>query len=229
MKRPFTALSALMGFFALFGAPVPPAAAETAFESFAGDYVVVAVRQNSFTASPAGIRPGGGESPIGQRIGFNASGVVLDGIACDDWQAESIPVPVDFADDTQLADLRLGPTTSPLSDGDKRLSKAFRITCEGEAFTTLYQADSRVLAMSWANSSKYLILERPLDTAQLARLQKALKSMKFYSGPVTGEPGEDTDRAVRSWFSYRLANPDAAIPRRPARTENLLDTLKVLN
>ncbi|CAN0490736.1 unnamed protein product, partial [Discosporangium mesarthrocarpum] len=95
-------------------------------------------------------------------------------------------------------------------------------------FTTLFQADRRVVALSWANAQQYLILERPLTETQVSKLQKALRSTKFYSGKITGVFDTDTERAVRAWYKYRLADRKASIPRRPAITENLLDTLKVL-
>ena len=214
--------------FAL-AAQAPTVQAGLAFEAFAGQYVVVSVRQNSFVASPAGASIGDADSPIGRLIRFETDGMLLDGIDCDDWQIETTPAPIDFSQDTMLSDLRLPPTSSPISDGDKRLSKFYRISCEGEAFTTVYQADNRVLALSWANSARYLILERPLSAVQIEKLQEALKSMKFYSGAVNGQFSDATERSVRAWYLYRLADPNAAIPQRPAITENLLDTLKVLN
>lgn len=208
---------------------ISPTLAGTLFDGFAGDYVVVAVRQNSFVAASSSLRPDNTESPIGKKISINSSGLVLDGIACQDWQVKTIEAPVDFSEDAMLSDLRLPPMDSPISVGDKRLSKFYQINCEGETFTTLYQLDNRVLAMSWANSQKYLILERPLSAARIEKLQKVLKSMKFYSGTVTGQFDKETEHAVRAWYSYRMTDRNAAIPRRPAITENLLDALKVLN
>ena len=208
---------------------VGDALAGSAFDDVAGQYVVVSVRQNSFVASPAGASLGDLNSPVGQLISFETNGVLLDGIDCDHWQIETTAAPVNFSQDTILSDLRLPPTNSPMSDGDKRSSIFFQINCEGEPFTTVYQADGRVLALSWANSTKYLILERPLSAAQIEKLQTALKSMKFYSGEIDGQFNNATERAVRAWYTYRVAAPNAAVPERPAITENLLDTLKVLN
>ena len=205
-----------------------PAQAADGFKALAGDYVVVSVRRSSMVSAPASLRPGGADSPFGKRISFDASGVTLDGISCDDWQAAALPSQVDFDTDPMLADLRLPPTDSPNSVGDKRIGKSWRISCEGETFTTLYQADRRVLAMSWANSAMYLILERPMSTTEVTRLQKSMKSMKFYDGEITGTLDTGTERAVRAWYEYRLSDPGMAIPRRPAITENLLDALGVL-
>ena len=85
-----------------------------------------------------------------------------------------------------------------------------------------------MLAMSWANSTTYLILERPLTDPEVKRLQKSMKSVKFYDGGITGTLDAATERAVRAWYEYRLAKPEMAIPRRPAITENFLDALGVL-
>lgn len=206
----------------------PGARADTAFEAFAGKYVVVAVRQNSFVAAPAGMRPTPAKSPIGKTVTFGPDGVSMEGVSCDDWRVVAETPSADFMNDRLLADLRLPPTDSPISDGDKRLSDSYRISCEGEYFTTLFQADRRVVALSWANAQQYLVLERPLTGAQVSKLQRALTSTKFYGDKITGTFDPATERAVRAWYEYRLADPKAAIPRRPAITENLLDTLKVL-
>lgn len=207
----------------------PAFSADSGLEVLSGKYVVVSVRRNSFVASTAPVIPSGENSPIGKTVEFDAEGIAIDGISCDAWKADSITTPVDFADDPILSDLRLPPTDSPITDGDRRLAKSYRISCEGEAFTTLYQADSRVLALSWANSSLYLVLERRLSSEQIRKLQLALKLLKFYSGTANGQFDEATGNAVRTWYAYRQTNKDAAIPKRPAITENLLDTMKVLH
>ena len=94
------------------------------FNALAGDYVVVSMRRSSLAAAPASRRPGNAESPLGKRISFTASGVTLDGISCDDWQAAQLPPQTDFETDRMLADLRLPPTDSPNSAGDKRIGKS---------------------------------------------------------------------------------------------------------
>jgi hypothetical protein len=203
------------------------AQANSAFEEISGEYVIVDVRKNSFVAAPARMPKPEADSPIGKKISFTKDGVVLDGISCQKWQAVKIKPPADISKDSALTDLRLPPTDSPKTDGDKRLSNYFQIDCEGEVFTTLFQADKRVLAMSWSNSELYLILERPLNVSQTGKLQKVLKSMKFYHGALNGIFAAETARAVRAWYRYRLSDDKAAIPLRPAVTENLLDTLRV--
>lgn len=207
----------------------PDAKAGPSFEAFAGTYVVVAVRQNSFVAAPLGMRPTPSDTPIGKTVTFGSKGVSMEGIACDDWRAAAETPSADFMNDRLLVDRRLPPTDSPLSDGDKRLSESYKISCEGEFFTTLFQVDRRVVVLSWANAQQYLILERPLNAEQVRKLQKALTSTKFYSGKITGEFDTETERAVRAWYKYRQPDRAAAIPRRPAITENLLDALRVLN
>lgn len=202
--------------------------ADSPFDAFAGKYVVVSVRNNSFVAAPLDPAILETASPIGKSIEFDTRGVLLEGIGCDSWQAKPISSPVDFSTDTMLADLRLPPADSPKSDGDRRVLKYYRITCEGEVFADIYQADNRVLAMSWANSRMYLILERPLSTLQVKKLQSALKLLKFYSGSRNGQFDAMTKSAVRDWYAYRQTNPEIPVPKRPAITENLLDTLKVI-
>lgn len=226
-KRLPTAITACLMLAGLaFG--TPGVRADTGFEAFAGKYVVVAVRQNSFVAAPSGMRPTPAESPIGKTITFGVEGVSMEGLSCDSWRATAETPSADFMNDRLLADLHLPPTDSPISDGDKRLSNSYRISCEDEFFTTLFQADGRVVAISWANAQQYLVLERPLTTDQVTKLQKALTSTKFYSAPITGTLDTATERSVRAWYRYRLVDPKAPIPRRPAITENLLDTMKVL-
>lgn len=216
--------------FAVLIALVSPSLAwgQSAFDALVGDYVIVDIRKNSMVAAPARMPPPGADSPIGKSVSFTSDGVILDGISCKKWGAAKIAAPVDFSSDRALTDLRLLPTDSPKSNGDRRLSNFFKIDCEGESFTTVFQADKRVLAMDWANSELYLILERPLRADQTKKLQKALKSMKFYSGNVTGDFDAETVRATRAWYRYRLSDKTAAIPLRPAITENLLDALGVL-
>jgi hypothetical protein len=216
-------------FAVLFALASPlPALGQSALDSLAGDYVIVDIRKNSLVATPARMPPPGADSPIGKSVSFTSDGVILDGISCKKWGAAKIAAPVDFSSDRALTDLRLPPTDSPKSNGDRQIINFFKIDCEGEVFTTVFQADRRVLAMDWANSELYLILERPLRSSQIKTLQKALKSMKFYSGNVTGVFDAETARATRAWYRYRLSDKTAAIPLRPAITENLLDALGVL-
>lgn len=207
----------------------PAVVAGSGFDALKGDYVVISVRRNSLAASTASPLPSGEGSPIGKTMTFTENGIIIEGVSCDAWKADSIETPVDFASDPMLSDLRLPPVDGPHSTGDKRLARSYRITCESEAFTTVYQADNRVLALSWANSTLYLVLERRLHFEQVKKMQLALKSLKFFSGQASGEFDEATANAVRAWYGYRQTEGDAAIPKRPAITGNLLDGLKVLH
>ena len=91
----------------------------------------------------------------------------------------------------------------------------------------ILQVDDRVVVIPWANGSHYLVAERPLSEEQTRRLQRALISMKFLSGLVSGIVDEPTVSAIRAWAAYR-ARAEVYAFYRPALTENLLDTLGVL-
>ncbi len=198
------------------------------FDAFAGHYVVISIRQNSFVAAPLDLTPGKPNTVIGKSVHFNTDGLVLEGIGCDAWQAQKTTTTVDFATDRNLADLHLPYMKRANLAGDKRIMNLYKISCEGEAFTNLYQVDKRVLVMSWANSKQYLILERPLSSTQVKKLQTALKSLQFYAGTLSGQLDTATIEAVRAYYFDLLSTSMIAIPKRPAITENLLDRLNVL-
>lgn len=225
----FRSISALCAVLAALAISLPTVVADSGFGELKGEYVVVSVRRNSFVASTASPLPADEDSPIGKTMEFTADGIIVEGVSCDAWKADSIETPVDFADDPMLSDLRLPPVDDPHSAGDKRSARSYRVMCEGEEFTTVYQADNRVLALSWANSTLYLVLERRLHFQQIRKMQLALKSLKFFSGQASGKFDEATANAVRAWYGHRQTDHDAAIPKRPAITENLLDGLKVLH
>lgn len=193
---------------------------------FAGDYVIVGARRASDVSAP--LQPGL-ELPIGQSIRFGVGMIEMAGASCDDWSVIPTGEPGVPLNDPNLADLTLGPADSPATRGDQQEHAGYRVVCEGEEVFTFHKVDDRVLVMPFANSSVNLILEKPLTRLQVRTYQLRLKSMKFYSGSLTGTLDEATLRASRRWYEER-ARPaaDEPIPARPAITENLLDTLKIV-
>lgn len=194
---------------------------------FAGEYVVVDVRRASDVSSPLNPMD---ETPLGKIIRFTVHGIEFEGVSCDEWSvtpSEEGVIPIE--QDPLLVDLKLGAVDSPKSRGDQQEHQSFHIVCEGEVFSPLHKVDDRVLVMPWENSSLNLILERPLTELQTKTYQMQLKSMKFYSGDITGELDAATLKASRVWYRYRADLDDQmAVPARPAMTENLLDGLGVV-
>lgn len=194
---------------------------------FAGDYIVIDARRASDVASPLDLKE---NVPLGKRIRFGNGNIEIDGADCEDWRIlPSSKAVVDVNQDPNLIDLVLSPTDSPISRGDQQVHSGFDITCEDEWVFSLHKVDDRVLVMPVNNSSLNLILERPLSSLQIKAYQMQLKSMKFYSGRLTGELDEATLRASRFWYIDRSRlKEDQPVPARPAITENLLDALKIL-
>ena len=215
-------------FLRVLGEAERTAADLAGFSDLAGTYEVVGVRAASSVASMAPPELTRETSPIGKIINFAPTGPVIGDIACDQWRAEPIRVAPDIANDPMLIDLHLASLGDENSDGDARILRAFNLSCEGEHFAVAYQTGPRAMALTWMNSSAYLILERPLSEAQVAAFQTQLKSMKFYDGEVTGHLDEATLESARFYYSYRLRDDEAAIPGRVALTANLLDGLGVL-
>ncbi len=198
------------------------------FADLEGQYQVIGVRSASFVASIAPPELAPEDSPIGKTIGFDRTGLIIEGMDCERWVAEAVSVPADMLNDPMLRDLRLASLGDENSDGDARLSRAYDLSCEGEHFALAYQTGPRTMALTWDNSSAYLILEAPLTAPQISMFQAELKSMKFYAGEATGVLDEATLEGARWYYAYRLRDDEAAIPGRVALTANLLDGLGVL-
>lgn len=192
----------------------------------AGTFVVVDARRASDVVAPA--MPS--DMPIGEHVKISSNGLEMTGVSCEEWRISGHESePAQLLTDPNLIDVTLGPTDSPISSGDKRLNQYFKVSCEGEFFTSILQIDDRVLIMPWANSAINLVLERPLSRDQTLQYQRQLKSMKFYDGPVHGVLDEAALTASRFWYEYRARLTKAQpIPARPAITQNLLDALNVL-
>lgn len=196
-------------------------------EGVIGTFEVVAIRNASDVARPADIGPQN-EEAIGQTISFTKDGLEMEGMSCQHWEVSMTLVPVTNPEDPMLGDIHVPPTEAPKSAGDQRIGKTYNYNCEGESFLNVYQVDKRVIVIPWQNSSRYLIAEMSLNPEQVSILQSQLKDMKFSEAEPNGEIDENTLRAVATWSNYRLGTDDGYRFKRTAITENLLDTLGVL-
>ena len=208
-----------------------PSAQLEALAGFSGTYVIVDVRRASDVAAsglPSDIAE---ENPIGKTISFTRTDIEMEGVTCDEWMIIPARVPVVYvSSDPNLIDLTLAPTDSPHTSGDQQDHEGYTVLCERQRVMQLHKVDDRVLVMPWANSTVNLILEKTLPKVKIKAYQAQLKSMKFYSGKLTGIFDGDTLRASRAWYKYRANLDDSQpIPVRPAITENLLDSLSILN
>ena len=202
---------------------------QSGFAKLAGRYEIVGARMASRVASIAPPPLSAEDSPIGQIVVFDPRGVQIESMGCDCWRAEMVTVPMDMPTDPMLRDLLLPALDdAEISSGDARLNRAYSLSCEGEHFTLAYQTGPRAMALTWDNSSSYLVLEKPLSTTHVEAFQRELKSMKFYDGEITGVLDEATLQGARAYYGYRLRDDQAAIPGRIAITANLLDGLGVL-
>jgi hypothetical protein len=203
-----------------FGSVGTAAAEET--KPLSGRYRVAAHRRASNVAAPLDVpswKAEPGEVEFGTELSWPS------GTVCTDWEAAPLEqTPLDLSD-PMLSDVMLGPHPGPRSTGDHRLNQAFEIRCAGERPHPVVAVDARVLIMPSPDGAIYAILERPLETEQVRRLQRQLRDMKFYDGEPTGTLDAPTQDAIAAYAEYRGAlyrfSP-------PVITENLLDGLGVL-
>jgi len=194
-----------------------------------GTYKVVTMRNASNVARTVDPMDGNDDS-IGQEITFTEKGgLKMQGITCDQWEVFASLVAVVDTRDPMLADIHVPPTDSPLSAGDQRIGKSYHYKCEEESFLHVYQVDDRVLVIPWKNSSRYLIVEKPLSEKQINKMQAQLKDMKFHHMEPTGTLDDETLYSLSSWARYRLKDTEVYRFKRTAITENLLDALNVLD
>jgi hypothetical protein len=194
-----------------------------------GTYKVVTMRNASNVARALDPLAKNDEA-IGQEITFTEKGTLkMKGITCDHWEIFASIVSMIDPRDPMLADIHVTPTDSPLSAGDGRIGKDYHYKCEGESFIHVYNVDDRVLIIPWENSSRYLIVEKPLSEKQIRKLQAQLKDMKFHHFDPTGILDDETLKALSSWAQYRLQDDEAYRFKRTAITENLLDALGVID
>ncbi|GAB4353472.1 MAG: hypothetical protein Kow006_18630 [Gammaproteobacteria bacterium] len=200
-----------------------------------GDFRVIAVRPSQDVA--AVFVPGAGIELLGRRVRFGEEGLTwIDGSHCRRWIAAESDTPLMLVDDANLADLQVPPVDPSSARDDRRLNITLDLKCLDageERIATLLMVDQRVLVTPVENSTVNAILERPLDEAEIKRLQGRLREMKFHYGGITGRLDESTLRAVATYSSYRRAvaagrGKEADRFARTAITENLLDKLRVL-
>lgn len=193
-----------------------------------GTYKVVAIRNASDVAAPAAPLTAT-DSPVGKDIKITADSLEMGSRKCAYREGMRTLVSVINRKDPILADIDVPPADSPLSRGDQRIMTAFHYKCSGKGFVHVYKVDDRVIVIPWDNSARYLIAEKPLSSQQIIRLQKALKDVKFLEAEPSGKLDAETLRALSNWSHYRLGKPDAYKFGRVAITENLLDTMGVLD
>jgi hypothetical protein len=189
--------------------------------SLVGRYVVVDSRVSADVATPGGRPSTENTDPIGQTIEIGDSSISMAGISCAQWQIEQIATPYYFENDPNLADLWLPPGRSASAAADHRLARSFAVACEDEPVTTIFQADARVLAMTWNNSASYLILEAPLTDSEFSLIGEQLVDRKFLAAARVDDRTE-VMKALREWYIYRNSESVESIPLHPAITKNLL-------
>lgn len=186
-----------------------------------GNYVVVALRRASDVISSP--KTDADAFSPGDTVSFGETLTWLDGITCESWRAE-VTGDVGFTiGDPNLSDLTVAPLD--VSSGQSNNTRSIELLCNGDHLTDITQVDSRVIVVQSPAGAMYAILEKPLDTGQIERLQFVLKDMKFYDGAITGEMDEATRRAVSYYADYRGAE---YVFKNAAITENLLDGLQIL-
>ena len=200
-----------------------PARSQETFKGLTGTYAVIDFRRNSTVAAPLNLSHDKTEG-LGVQVQVTLSDIIIEGLSCDEWSLEPAQGSDIFASDPVLSDLQIAPNDPPVSQGDGRVNRLFRLECEGEYATTVFQPDARILVATWKNESEYVILERVLDDGQIDRLQKHLRDTKFLD-PDQSVEGLDapTLAAVRGWYMYRQPDADLPVPLRPAITINLFD------
>lgn len=209
--------------FLVAAGTVGPAMAQDVFAGLTGTYAVIDFRRNSTVAAPLNLSHDKSEG-LGMQVQVTSSDIVIEGVSCDEWSLEPAQGADIFASDPVLSDLQIGPNDPPDSQGDARLNRLYRLGCEGEYVTTVFQPDRQVIVATWKNESEYVILERVLDDSRIARLQQHLADTGFLA-PDQSVDGLDapTLAAVRAWYMSRQSNADLPVPLRPAITTNLFD------
>ena len=196
-------------------------------ESLYGRYKLVSLRADSHTASTPAMM--GSDNPIGTYLEIDEYGFHMAGFTCQTGSIQEIANSFVFLDDPNLADLNVRPLSDPGFRGEQRLHQAYEVVCDGVVLTQLHQVDDQILVMPWANSSQYLIMEKPLSEEQIRTFQSQLRDMKFLSQEPNGLLDEETLLSIGHYTSYRLEDKEAPRFLRTAISENLLDGLGILN
>lgn len=195
-------------------APLPPTA----------EFTIVDLRQAADVASPPQLAPAA--DAIGQKIRLSPTGLEAEGMGCDAWEIKPVDL-IPRPGGTDLQDVFIGPVPVAHSSGDKRILQSWTFTCEGTDTIELTQIDPQVVILHLQNSTIHAIAERTFDPETVKRMQKALKNVKFYDGPIDGTLNEATIKGASFWAEYRM-DPDTRLRyARPALTQNLFDTMRV--
>lgn len=191
-----------------------------------GEYRVIALRKASDVESTS-------EADadlvdwIGREVSFGDQLQWVDGSSCNSWfvrEADQFPLSLE---DPNLSDLAIEPLFPP-AHHVFAFATALDFYCDDDGLSrigSLIRVDERVLVASSASGSTNIILEKPLTSAQVSKLQAQLKDMKFYSSEITGELDEATLTSVGFYAEYRGSKFRFF---RTAITENLLDGLGVI-
>jgi len=188
-----------------------------------GEFVVVALRMASDVESmPLGDTY---ENLLGQVVSFDEPKVWLDRQSFDGTRFVDTDVAVVDIRDPNLSDVTIPPL--PIARVESRwIMEATQIVSEGKSVKTFLMVDRRVLIVPMANGALNVILEKPLDTQEIRRLQLLLKDTGNYNGDITGVMDQSTRVAIADYAEYRGAKFRFADP---VISENLLAGLNVLN
>ena len=191
-----------------------------------GEFVVTAIRRASMVESTQDTEPNIGDT-LGASANFSEKLVWIDGTSCVSWSAKKMDNAHVDLHDPMLSDLAIEKLQPPAYEVFT-FSESMAIYCgddDLEPVANITRVDDRILLVASISGSFNVILEKPLTSDQVKKLQTQLTDMKYYDGDINGEIDAATRAAVSAYAEYRGAQyrfKDAVI------TENLLDGLDVL-
>jgi len=188
-----------------------------------GEFVVVAMRRASDVASP--LLGEASDTLPGRVVSFDDPKIWLDGQPFDGTRYGTSDVAVVNVQDPNLSDIMILP---PDIEGAKNcwLLNETQIVRDGKAIQTFLMVDRRVGIVPMENGALNVVLEKPLDPEEIARLQQLLAGMDYYQGELTGVMDDATRNATTVYAEYRGASFRFADP---VISENLLSGLNVLH
>lgn len=192
-----------------------------------GEYRIVALRSASDVESTP-TADADIDDWIGRTVSFGETLQWINGSSCNNWFARKAEQPLLDLADPNLSDLGIEPLSPPAYHVFAS-AQAIDLYCNDNGSRpvgSLIWIDDRILVTHSPSGSTNVILEKPLSSRQVGRLQEQLKDMKFYHGEITGELDEATLRSVGFYAEYRGSEFRFF---RTAITENLLDGLGVLD
>lgn len=192
-----------------------------------GEYRIVALRSASDVESTP-TADADIDDWIGRTVSFGETLQWINGSSCNNWFARKAEQPLLDLADPNLSDLGIEPLSPPAYHVFAS-AQAIDLYCNDNGLRpvgSLIWIDDRILVTHSPSGSTNVILEKPLSSRQVGRLQEQLKDMKFYHGEITGELDEATLRSVGFYAEYRGSEFRFF---RTAITENLLDGLGVLD